>query len=111
MTTVSPSSGKSRCDGVHDGAGAAGRDVVAVEGDVEVAERDLGLEQVLDEAVQAAREDGAATMDADQRDLVVGVLLDDLMGDPHQGAAHVVMVEDDLVLLQSESLPGLSGPG
>src|ERR1700749_463594 len=39
------------------------REVVAVEGDVDVAQRDGGVEQLADQRVQTGREDGAATMD------------------------------------------------
>jgi len=46
----------------------------------------------------------------DRQALVLGVLLDDLMGDPHERAAHVVAAEDDL-LVGHELLPGLTGPG
>src|SRR5215213_1202495 len=41
---------------------------------------------------------GAAAMDAHQRDVSVGVLLDDLVRDAHERAADVVLVEDDLLL-------------
>ena len=44
-------------------------EVVAVEGDVEVAGGRLGLEQVGDEPVQARGEVGAAAVDADQREV------------------------------------------
>ena len=45
--------------------------------------------------------------------LGAGVLLDDLVSDPHQRAAQIVAVEDDLVVWRScySPLPGLSGPG
>ena len=63
-------------------AGLAPLDVVAVEGDVEVAERDLGAAELADQGVQAAADDGAARVDADQRQAVrVLILLDDLVGD------------------------------
>ena len=48
--------------------GLAASEVVAVEGDVEVAERDLGAGQLADQRVQARGEDGAAGVDADQRE-------------------------------------------
>ena len=86
--------------GVHDraGVGPAGGEVVAVEGDVDVAAGDLDVEQVADEPVQARGEMRAATVDAHQRDVPVGVLLDDLMRDAHERAADVVLVEDNLLL-------------
>jgi hypothetical protein len=34
-------------------------------------------------------------MDAHQGDRTAGILLDDLVGDPHERAAHVIVVEDD----------------
>ena len=86
--------------GVDDGLGAglARLEVVAVEGDVEVAERHLRAAQLADQGVKAGGQDGAAGVDPDQRDtLIAGVLLDDLVRDPHQGAAQIVAVEDDLL--------------
>ena len=103
--------------GVDDrlGAGLAAGEVVAVEGDVEVAERHLGAGELADERVQAAGEDGAAGVDADQRQRrsAAGVLLDDLVRDPHERAAQIVAVEDDPLGLSFHCapLPGLSGPG
>ena len=73
----------------------AGGEVVAVEGDVDVAPRHVGVEQVAHEPVQARGEMGAAAMDAHQRDVSVSVLLDDLVRDAHERAADVVLVEDD----------------
>ena len=87
--------------GVDDrlGARVAGVDVVAVEGDVEVAERDLGAGQLADQGVEPAAEHRAAGVDADQREPSRRrVLLDDLVRDPHQRAAQIVAVEDDLRL-------------
>ena len=81
------------------GAGLAVVDVVAVERDVEVAERHLEPGQLADQRMQPLAQDGAAGVDADQRETIgTRVLLDDLVGDPHQGAAQIVTVEDDLVL-------------
>ena len=95
-------------------AGLAAVHVVAVEGDIDVAQRDLGAAELADQRVQAARQQGAAGVDADQGELLAaGVLLDDLVRDPHQRAAQVVSVEDDLLrgLPLCVPLPGLSGPG
>src|SRR5439155_3573236 len=76
---------------VHDRMGRAQGQVVAIEGDVHRPERHRGVEQVAYQALQAGGEDGAAPVDPDDRQaLVLGVLLDDLMGDPHECAAHVV---------------------
>ena len=59
--------------------------------------------------------EGPAPVDADERDLAVGVLLDDLVGDPHERAPDVVLVQDDLLLGHSvPSWPhraGLKGRG
>ena len=64
--------------------------------------------------MQALGEHRAAAMDAHQRDPPVWVLLDDLVSDPHQRAAHVIAVEDDRALYQrAPSWPhgtGLKGP-
>jgi hypothetical protein len=58
-------------------------DVVAVEGDVELAEGDLRAAQVLDPPAEALRERHAARVDADEGDLgEVGVALHDLVRDP-----------------------------
>ena len=47
--------------------GRLGADVVAVEGDVDVADRQLGAGQLAEEGVQAPGENGAAGVDADDR--------------------------------------------
>ena len=46
-------------------------------------------------SLQSTGEMRATAMDADEGDLIIRVLLDDLMGDPHERAAHVVAPEDD----------------
>ena len=56
----------------------AAADVVAVEGDVDVAERELGREQLLEMGVEAAGEDRAAGVDPDDRDggaAVIGIVV------------------------------------
>ena len=97
-------------DGRRVGGPAA--QVVAVEADVEVAQRDVGLEQVGEQVAQPRGEQRAPAVDAHdrQRRRGIGVLLDDLVRDADERAAHVVPVEDDL-LLGHGLLPGLSGPG
>src|SRR5207237_10757011 len=90
-----PVDGKVEVGRVDDGSGRPDREVVAIEGDVDVPERDLRLEQLAGQRVQAPGQDGSPPMDADDRDRPVGVLLDDLVRDPHQCAAHVIVVEDD----------------
>ena len=54
--------------GVHDRRVRAAGDVVAVEADVEVAERDRGVEQLLEQVLQPPREERAAAVDADDRE-------------------------------------------
>ena len=93
------------------GAGRLGADVVAVEGDVDVADRQLDRGQLAEQGVEAAGEEGAAGVDADDRQtLGIGVLLGDLVGDPLQRSPQVIALEHDL-LAHSLLLPGLSGPG
>ena len=69
-----PSSSKSSFVSRTSGCGAARRlagahvHVVAVEGDVELAERELLAGALLDQAPQALRDRDAARVDADERD-------------------------------------------
>ena len=64
------------------------------------------LEQVAEDRVQALGEHRAAALDADDREVLRAlVLLDDLVCDPHQGAPHVVAVEDDLAPSSFTSCP------
>ena len=92
--------------------GRLGADVVAVEGDVEVADRQLGAGQLAEEDVEAAGQDGAASVDADDRQtLRIGVLLGDLVGDPPQRSPQIVVLQHDLLTHFDCFLPGLSGPG
>jgi hypothetical protein len=72
-------------------------DVVAVEGDVQLAEGDLGAGQLGDPAAQALGDRDAARVDADERDpLEVGIALDDLVRDPRQRALDRLAIEDRL---------------
>ena len=106
---------------MDDGRLGAPADVVAVEADVEVAERDVGVEQIVDESLDAGGEDRTAPVDAHDGEPLGGptgcagvcpcVALDDLMRDPHERAPDVVAVEDDLLGLVHTVLPGLAGPG
>ena len=91
-------------------AGRARADVVAVEADVDLAERHRLAEQLLDQVPQPPRDQGAAGVDADERDLLVAVSLHDLVGDPHQRTSEILAVED-CVAQASVPLPGLAGPG
>ena len=95
---------------MHDGRLARG-DVVPVEGDVDVARGELGVQQVRHEPMQARGEMRAAAVDAHQRDASVRILLDDLVRHPHERAPDVVLVEDDSGIAQLQVLPGLAGPG
>jgi hypothetical protein len=73
---------------------AADVDVVAVEGDVQLPERDLRAGELLDALAQPLRERDAARVDADEGDLrEVGVALDDLVRDPRQRLRDRVGVE------------------
>ena len=85
--------------------GRRGVNVVAVEGDVEVADRQLGPGQLAEEGVEAAGEERAAGVDADQGEIPgIGVLLGDLVGDPPQRSPQIVVLEHDL-LTHSSLLP------
>ena len=86
--------------GVHDRLGGrlAARQVVAVEADVDVAERHGLADQLGDQVAQARGQHGAATVDPDDRDSLPARLLDDLVCDPHQRAPHVLAVEDRLLV-------------
>jgi hypothetical protein len=99
-------------------------DVVAVEGDVELAERDLGAGELADASAQPLRERHAARVDADQRHArKVRVPLDDLVCDPGESPLDRLGIEDSLRCrgLRAQSalradatlrlLLGLSGPG
>src|SRR5262249_61766547 len=93
-------------------------EVVAVEGDVEVADRDLGAGELLDEGMQAAADDRTAGVDSDQRQPTgIFVLLDDLVGDPDQRPPQIVVIEHDLLVVhlcapswpRGTGLKGLAG--
>ena len=88
--------------------------VVAVEGDVQVAEGDgavvVGVAQLGEQAMQAPGQVRAAAVDAHQRQRAGRVGFQDLVSDARERAPHVIAVEDDpLVLHRAPS--GLSGPG
>jgi hypothetical protein len=77
------------------GLAAAYVDVVAVEGDVELAEGDLRAAQLLDPRAQPLRERHAAGVDANEREArKIGVALDDLVRDPRQRLRDRVDVEN-----------------
>ena len=77
----------------------AALDVVAVEGDVEVAERNVRAGELTDQRMQAAADDGTARVDPDQRGPIrLLVLLDDLVGDPDQRPPEIVVIEHDLLV-------------
>ena len=71
-------------------------DVVAMEGDVELAEVELDAGALLDQAAQALGERHPARMDPDERDrLELIVALDDLVRDPRERALDRLPVEQD----------------
>src|SRR5439155_13619760 len=79
-------------------------DVVAVEGDVELAQGELLARALLDEPAQALCERHAARVDADERDrLEVVVPLDDLVRDAGERPADALVVEQEL--RRAESSP------
>jgi hypothetical protein len=65
---------------------------------------------LLDALLHARRDHRSSPVDSDDCDPFPAGLLDDLVRDPHEGAANVLAVEYDL-LAQLPVLPGLSGPG
>jgi exopolyphosphatase/pppGpp-phosphohydrolase len=78
----------------------ADRQVVAVEGYVELAKWYSRVEQLAGKRVEAACQYGTSPVDADERDAGAGttlkrIFLDDLVSDPHQCAAHSLTVEDN----------------
>src|SRR5919204_3339515 len=76
-------------------------DVVAMEGDVDLAEERRNARALLDQPAEPLRKRHAAGVDADERDLFeVLVALDDLVGDPGEGAPEALCVEQDLAGLQ-----------
>ena len=76
---------------------AAHLDVVAVEGDVELAELELDAGALGDQPAEPLRERDAAAVDADERDLVeVVVPLDDLVRDAGERPVDRLGVEQDL---------------
>ena len=78
---------------------AADVDVVAVEGDVELAEVELEVGALRDQPAQTVGERDAARVDPDERDgLEILVPLDDLVRDPRECAADGVTVEHDPAL-------------
>jgi len=56
------------------------------------------LEQVGQQSPQALGQDRATAVDPDEGDLVGVVVLDDLVRDAHERTAHVIPVEDDLLI-------------
>ena len=92
-----PSPSSRTRSGVTGRLAGADVDVVAVEGDVELAERDLGAAQVGDSAAQPLRDGHASRVDPDEGDaLEIRVALDDLVCDPRQRALDRLGIEDSL---------------
>jgi aminopeptidase len=76
-------------------------DVVSVEGDVELAERNLAAGEVGDPASEALGERDAARVDPHERDLVeLGIPFDDLVRDPGERPLDGLSVEQDLLALR-----------
>ena len=87
---------------MHDRRVGAALEVVAVEADVEIPERDLRVEQLFELGLQPLGEERPATMDPDQhRRRRTGIALDDLVSDAHQRSPHVLRLEDDLLVAAS----------
>ena len=63
---------------------------------------DLLADELGNQLAQPRGQRGAAPVDADDGELLRGVLLGDLVRDPHERAPHVVAVEDDLLGFQPE---------
>jgi hypothetical protein len=62
--------------------------------------------------VKSFCEEGAATMDSNQRGCILArVALDDLVSDARQRPPDLVLSEDDLLVCVHRFLPGLTGPG
>ena len=92
----------------HDRRVADPSQIVAVEGDVDRAERDVDPLVRPDRPLNARRERVAARADADDREKgEVTVALDDLVRDPRDGSADIVRREQRGRLAL---LPGLAGP-
>ena len=90
---------------------AADVHVVAVEGDVELAEVELEAGALLDQAPQAMGERHAARVDADERDGVeLLVALDDLVRDPRECARDRVAVEQEPAGLRRHADASFSFP-
>jgi hypothetical protein len=70
-------------------------DVVAVEGDVELPEDDLGAAQLFDPPAQALRQRDAARVDTDEGDLgEIGIALGDLVRDARDRLRDRLGIED-----------------
>ena len=92
-----PARSKSSVGRVHDRLLLAGDGVVAVEGDVDRAERDLLPAPLLDQRREPLGERDAARVDADEGELgQVVVALDDLVRDARERAAEALGVQQSL---------------
>ena len=77
-----------------DGPWPDGLEVVAIEGDVELADGNGGAFGLIDEALQAVGQLDAAALDADEHQAVGAPgALDDFRGHAHQGPAECALVE------------------
>ena len=93
-------------------AGLPALDVVAIEGDVEIAEGHVGAGELADQGMQAATDHRSARVDADQRQPIrLLVLLDDLVGDTDQRPPQIVVIEHDLLVAHCCSFPASQDRG
>ncbi len=87
--------------GVHHRRIGAARHIVAVETDVQIAERHRHPEQLLEHVPQPLRQERSAAVNAHQRRsrrlLGIGVALHDLMRDARQRTTHIVLAQDRLL--------------
>ncbi len=93
MTTVRPS--RFGQPGLaHDGPGPDGLEVVAIEGDVELADGDGAAFGMIDEALQAVGQLDAAALDPDEYEALGSPrALDDFRGHAHEGPAECALIE------------------
>ena len=96
---------------MHDRRAAAQRDVVAVEGDVEVAERHLEVMELGEQLPQPGGEHGAAGVDADEGELVGLPPFSTISCAMRVSTRRMSSPSRTTLLSGMCVLPGLSGPG
>ena len=93
-------------------AGRLGADVIAVEGDVEIADRQLGLGQLGEEACRRrASRAPRVWIPTIAKAIGLRILLGDLVRDSPQRSRQIVVLQHDLLVHSLLLLPGLAGPG